>query len=108
MDIRKSRPAIPTSAIVTTSDVATNISAAATEVILCARSSNVQAISLNVTTAVEPGPTNTGGSAIVLFPGESIQLPTNPSPTVLLQVKYIIFNDTGTGNPDLEITEIIP
>jgi len=103
-----SRPAVPTIVTISTTISSTNISATATEVILRARSSNVQAISLNVTAATEPGPTATGGSAIVLFPGESIQLPTNPSPTVLLQVKYIIFNDAGTGSPDLEIIEIVP
>jgi len=104
-----SRPAVPTIITVSTTISSTNISAPATEVILRARSSNVQAISLNVTAAAESDPTAAGANAIVLFPGESIQLPTNPSPTVSLQVKYIIFNSVnGLIEPDLEIIEIVP
>ncbi len=104
-----SRPGVPTIIDVAATSAATNVGSTATEVILRARSSNVQAMSLNVTTSGESDPTSTGGNAMVLFPGESLQLPTDPAGAVTLQVKYITFNDdTDLDDPVLEITEIIP
>lgn len=85
----------------------TTISGDATEVILRARSSNIQAISLNVSTSGESDPTVAGANAMILFPGESIRLPADPATGTLL-VKYIIFNDAGLAEPELEIVEIVP
>ena len=102
------RPGVPSVITVTGSVVAGNVSGSAVEVILRARSSNVQGISLNVTTSGESDPTGSGGNAMVLFPGESLQLPTQPA-SGTLQVKRIIFNDdTDLADPVLEIVEIIP
>ena len=103
-----SRPGIPSVITVTSSETSSNIGGSAIDIVLRARSSNVQAISLNVTTSSEAPPTATGGNAMVLFPGESIQLPVNLLAPATLQVKRIIFNDTGIGDPVLEIVEIIP
>lgn len=103
-----SRPAVPVVAPVDESLDTTTISGDATEVILRARSSNVQAISLNVSTSGESSPTSSGANAMILFPGESIQLPADPASGTLL-VKYITLNDvTALADPVLEIIEIIP
>jgi hypothetical protein len=50
------------------------LSPAVTRVILRARSSNVQAVSCNLSLPAESDPTGTGGNALVLFPGESVTL----------------------------------
>ena len=103
-----SRPGVPSVITVTGSVTAGNVSGSAVEVILRARSSNVQGISLSVTTSGESDPTGSGGNAIVPFPGESIQVPTQPA-SGTLQVKRIIFNDaTALADPELEIVEIVP
>lgn len=49
-----------------------SVSGGATEVVLRARSSNVQAISLNVTTSGESNPTGGGANDMLLFPGASV------------------------------------
>jgi hypothetical protein len=68
----------------------------------------VQAISLNVSTSGEDDPEDGGANAMVLFPGESIQLPADPATGPLL-VKYITFNDEmALADPELEIVEIVP
>lgn len=102
-----SGPAVPLVEPVTTTLGTTTIGGDATEVILRARSSNVQAISLNVSTSGEDDPGDDGADAMILFPGESIRLPADPATETLL-VKYIIFNDAGLAEPELEIVEIVP
>lgn len=82
-----------------------NVSAA--EVILRARSSNVQAISCSLTLAAESDPSGAGANAFVLFPGETITLVSIPPRAPPLQVKYITFNDdTDLNDPVLELIEI--
>lgn len=103
-----SRPAVPIVAPVDESLDTTTISGDATEVILRARSSNIQAISLNVSTSTESDPSSAGANAMILFPGESIHLPADPAGGTLL-VKYITLNDvTALADPVLEIVEIVP
>ncbi len=103
-----SRPDVPVVVPVDEEVATTTISGDATEVILRARSSNIQAISLNVSTSTESNPSSAGASAMILLPGESIQLPADPASGTLL-VKYITLNDvTALADPVLEIVEIIP
>lgn len=104
-----SRPGVPVLITVPrTTGSSTSISGDATEVILRARSSNIQAISLNVTTSGESDPSTSGGNAMILFPGESLQLPADPASGTLL-VKYVTLNDdSDLAQPVLEIVEIVP
>lgn len=103
-----SRPAVPVVEIVEPTLGTTEVGGDATEVILRARSSNVQAISLNVSTSGEDDPGDDGADAMVLFPDESIRLPADPATGTLL-VKYITFDDDmDLADPELEIVEIIP
>ncbi len=68
-----SRPDVPVVITVPrTTGSSTSIGGDATEIILRARSSNVQAISLNVTTSGESDPTGGGANDMLLFPGASV------------------------------------
>jgi len=71
------RAQVPQVLTVTPTLQSTGISVATDEVVLRARSSNVQAISLSVTLAAEADPTSTGANAVVLFPGEELRLPVS-------------------------------
>ncbi len=79
-----------------------------TKVILRARSSNVQAISCNLTLPAESDPTGTGGNAFILFPGESVTIDSVVAGIISLQVKRITFNDdTDLDDLTLELIKII-
>ena len=102
-----SAPKVPVVVTVTASVGTHVVNANVEEVLLRARSSNVQAIAANVKKPNTPAddPTGTGGNAFVLFPGESILLPVKRTVSFVdWDAKYIIFNDdTDLDDPVLEI-----
>lgn len=85
-----------------------DVDLSATRVILRARSSDVQAVSCNLTLDSETDPTGAGANAFVLFPGASLALDSAVAGLNPVQVKYITFNDdTDLDDPLLEVIEII-
>ena len=107
-----SAPKVPVVVTVAASVGTHVVNANVEEILLRARSSNVQAIAANVKQQNTPtdDPTGTGDKPFVLFPGESVTLPVKRTVSfVNWDAKYIIFNDdTDLDDPVLEIIEIAP